>query len=70
LLAVLLAYPMGLLMSNAVGISFIKVPLTYDFAPVGIFLWLGIVIVLAAIASYLPARNASHLIVREALAYE
>jgi putative ABC transport system permease protein len=70
LFSVLLAYPMGWLMSTAVGISFIKVPLTYQFAPLGIFLWLGVVIVLAAIASVLPARNASRLVVREALAYE
>ncbi len=69
-LALLLAYPLGWGMSAAVGISFIKVPLTYQFAPTGIFLWLGVVILLAAIASYLPARNASRLVVREALAYE
>ncbi|KAA3663715.1 MAG: ABC transporter permease, partial [Chloroflexi bacterium] len=70
LLAALLAYPMGWMMSVAVGISFIKVPLTYAFAPLGILLWLGVVVVLAIIASYIPARNASKLIVREALAYE
>jgi putative ABC transport system permease protein len=70
LLAALLAYPMGLIMSAAVGISFIKVPLTYEFAPAGILLWLIIVVLLAIIASYVPARNASRLIVRQALAYE
>ncbi len=70
ILATLLAYPMGWMMSAAVGISFINVPLTYAFAPLGIFLWLAVVIVLAIIASYVPARNASKLIVREALAYE
>ncbi|MCP5094951.1 MAG: ABC transporter permease [Chloroflexi bacterium] len=70
LLAALLAYPMGWMMSAAVGISFIKVPLIYAFAPLGILLWLALVILLAIIASYVPARNASKLIVREALAYE
>jgi len=70
LLAAILAYPMGWMMSTAVGISFIKVPLTYAFAPLGILLWLAIVVALAILASYLPARNASNLIVREALAYE
>ncbi len=70
LLAALLAYPLGWVMSTAVGISFIKVPLIYDFAPIGILLWLGIVTVIAVLASYLPARNASRLVVREALAYE
>jgi putative ABC transport system permease protein len=32
--------------------------------------WLVIVIVLAALASILPARNASRVSVRDALAYE
>jgi long-subunit acyl-CoA synthetase (AMP-forming) len=70
LLATLLAYPLGKVMSIAVGISFIKVPLTYDFAPSGILYWLIIVVVLSVIASYLPARNASRLKVRAVLAYE
>ena len=70
LLAAILAYPLGWVMSAAVGISFIKVPLIYQFAPFGILLWLGIVTVIAVLASYLPARNASKLVVREALAYE
>ncbi len=70
LLAAILAYPMGWMMSAAVGVSFIKTPLAYAFAPLGILLWLAVVILLAIIASYVPARNASRLIVREALAYE
>ena len=70
LLATLLAYPMGWIMSAAVGVSFIKVPLTYAFAPAGILIWLGIVLLLAMMASFVPARNASKLIVRKALAYE
>jgi putative ABC transport system permease protein len=70
LLAAIVAYPMGWIMSTAVGISFIKVPLTYAFAPLGILLWLAIVVALAIFASYVPARNASNLIVGEALAYE
>ncbi len=69
-IAALLAYPTGWMMSVMVGVSFIKVPLVYQFAPEGILIWLGIVVVLAVIASYLPARNASRLVVREALAYE
>jgi putative ABC transport system permease protein len=34
------------------------------------WLWLVMVIVLSALASFLPARNASRLTVREVLAYE
>jgi putative ABC transport system permease protein len=33
-------------------------------------LWLAVVLILAALASFLPARSASRLTVREVLAYE
>jgi putative ABC transport system permease protein len=36
----------------------------------GTLLWLGIALILAAVASFLPAWNASRLTVREVLAYE
>jgi putative ABC transport system permease protein len=36
----------------------------------GVVLWLGIVVLLAAVASLLPAWRASRLAVREVLAYE
>jgi putative ABC transport system permease protein len=70
LIASLLAFPLGKIMTVAVGISFIKVPLDYAFAPVGIGLWLIIVLVLSVFASYLPANNATRVVVREALVYE
>jgi putative ABC transport system permease protein len=69
-LASLLAYPLGKMMSISVGIQFMKVPLAYQFAFSGILYWLIIVIILAVIASYLPARNASRMSVREVLTYE
>jgi putative ABC transport system permease protein len=40
------------------------------FTPVGFGLWLLIVLVLSAVASILPARNAARLTIREVLAYE
>ncbi len=45
-------------------------PLSHVFSYDGISLWLAIVLVLSAVASMLPARNASRLTVRETLAYE
>ena len=36
----------------------------------GVVLWLVLVVILSALASFLPARNASRLTVREVLAYE
>jgi len=35
-----------------------------------VWIWLGVVVVLSALASAIPARNASRLTVREVLAYE
>jgi putative ABC transport system permease protein len=70
LLGTLLALPLGKLMSDAVGNSFLQAPLNYTFSFGGALLWLGAVLVLAALASVLPARNAARLSVREVLAYE
>ncbi|MFO7679716.1 MAG: FtsX-like permease family protein [Chloroflexota bacterium] len=69
-LGALLAYPMGKLLSDAVGIAFMEAPLTYSFSTNGAIGWLLAVLVIAAIASLLPAWNASRLSVRETLAYE
>lgn len=66
----LLAYPIGKLLSDAVGVAFLESPLTYYFSLNGTLLWLGMVLLIAALASLLPAWNASRLSVRETLAYE
>ncbi|HEU5103926.1 MAG TPA: FtsX-like permease family protein, partial [Roseiflexaceae bacterium] len=69
-LSALLALPLSLLLSNAVGIAFLQMPLDFVFSLQGLLLWLGIVIGLAALASFLPAWNAARLTVRDVLAYE
>jgi putative ABC transport system permease protein len=66
----ILALPIGKLLSDAVGIAFTDFPLNYTFSIKGTLLWLAVVLVLAAMASFLPARSASRLTVREVLAYE
>jgi putative ABC transport system permease protein len=66
----LLALPIGKLLSDAVGIAFTDFPLNYTFSVRGTLLWLAVVLVLAALASFLPSRSASRLTVREVLAYE
>jgi putative ABC transport system permease protein len=43
---------------------------SYIFSTSGAILWLGIVLVVAFLASLLPARRASRLTVREVLSYE
>jgi putative ABC transport system permease protein len=70
LVGTLLAVPIGKLLSDAVGVAFLQAPLNYTFSIQGMLLWLAIVLVLAALASVLPAWNASRLTVREVLAYE
>ncbi len=70
LLGSLAAIPLGWVMAQAVGISFIKVPLAFRFALAGLALWLAMAVVLAVVASWLPARNASRISVRDAIAYE
>ncbi len=66
----LLAYPVGLALTSAVGTALFQITPTFVFSASGLFTWLGIVIALAAVASFLPAWNASRLTVREVLAYE
>ncbi len=70
LLGSVLAVPLGWAMDNAVGVRFIKVPLQYRFAPLGVLAWLAIAMLVAIVASWVPARHASRLSVREAIAYE
>jgi putative ABC transport system permease protein len=66
----IIAVPLSLIISNLLGISLISQPLTYAYSIMGVSMWLVIAIILAAIASFFPARNASQLTVREVLAYE
>jgi putative ABC transport system permease protein len=70
LIAFALALPFSMLLSRVVGQTLAGEPLSYTFSLSGALLWLGIVVVLAAIASFLPAWNASRVTVRDVLAYE
>ena len=67
---VLIALPVGKLISDAVGQLLLSSPLDYTFSIGGTLGWLVFVTILAIIASLLPALNASRLTVREVLAYE
>ncbi|MBN1992025.1 MAG: ABC transporter permease [Anaerolineae bacterium] len=70
LLAMLLAIPLSGVLSYAVGQALLQTPFDYAFSIEGALLWLALVVVISLIASYIPARNASRLTVREVLAYE
>jgi putative ABC transport system permease protein len=68
--AVLLAYPLGKMIGQIVGKVTMNITLTYIVSMTGVLLWLGLVIVISAVASYSPARQAANLSVRQVLAYE
>jgi putative ABC transport system permease protein len=69
-IGVLLAYPLSVALCNMVGNSILRSSLSYTFSTSGAVLWLVIALVLATLASLLPARSASRISVREVLAYE
>ncbi len=70
LVGAMLSLPIGKLLSDSVGVAFLDAPLNYTFSTQGTLLWLAVVLILATLASILPAWNASRLSVREVLAYE
>jgi len=69
-LGVLVSIPVSKLLSDALGIVFVDRPLSYAYSVEGALAWAVIVLLLAAVASLLPAWRASRLAVREILAYE
>ena len=66
----LLAIPVSQGLNQAVGDRMMGVALTYSYSMPGLWLWLVVVLLLSALASFIPALNASRLTVREVLAYE
>jgi putative ABC transport system permease protein len=69
-LGTVLAVPLSKVLSTAVGVPLMGTPLSFAFSTTGMWVWLGLVLLLSALASLAPARNAARLTVREVLAYE
>ena len=69
LIAFPLSLPAGRVMTEALSAA-LGSEIVYHYTPQGAVLWLGIITVLAALASWLPSRRASRLSVREALSYQ
>jgi len=69
-LAVVLSVPFTYLLSTIVSLAVFQTPIDTIFTFTGYGIWLALVLVLSAIASVLPARNAARLTIREVLAYE
>lgn len=70
LFGALLAIPLMFLLNSGIGLALIGAPLNYAYSFQGVWGWLALVLALSALASFIPARNASKLTVREVLSYE
>ncbi|MEM7798433.1 MAG: ABC transporter permease [Chloroflexota bacterium] len=70
LLGIVISFPLsyGLLVMVSLSLTSSIMPLL--ISTTGFWLWLLVIIVLASLASAIPARNASRLTIREVLAYE
>jgi putative ABC transport system permease protein len=69
-LAIPLSIPLAIYLGNALGISLLDRPLDYIFSWPAVGLWLTLIIVIAVIASLIPAQNAARLTIRDTLVYE
>jgi putative ABC transport system permease protein len=69
-IAIGLAYPISFALLNIIGQAMAGSSFALIFTPLGVFLWLAVVIILSIIASVMPARNAARLTINEVLAYE
>jgi len=69
-LAVVVSVPFTYGLSWIVSVAVFQSPIKVVFTFLGYAIWLGLVVVLSALASVLPARNAARLTIREVLAYE
>lgn len=69
-LAMVLSIPFTYLLSTIVSLAVFQTPIQVVFTYLGYGIWLLLVLVLSAVASIVPARNAARLTIREVLAYE
>ena len=69
-LAIILSIPITYLLSTIISLAVFQSPIATIFTYTGYAIWLALVLVLSALASILPARNAARLTIREVLAYE
>jgi putative ABC transport system permease protein len=69
-LGVIFSFPITFMLSRIISLAIFNSPSQFVLNPMGFIIWLGLVLILAAVASVLPARNAARLTIREVLAYE
>jgi len=69
-ISILLSFPITNVLTFGVGMAILTAPMPAVYGMSGVVTWLIFTIVIATIASALPARRASKLTVRDTLAYE
>jgi putative ABC transport system permease protein len=74
LMSWVIAVPISILvapaLASALGQTMFKSGLDYAYNIQAVFVWLGIVLVISALASFIPARSAAQVNVRQSLNYE
>lgn len=70
LLSGIISIPVSKVMANQVNMAIFNSTAGYTYTSNGLWIWLGLVLILSILASVLPARLASRLTIREVLAYE
>jgi putative ABC transport system permease protein len=70
ILGAIFSFPITFLLSRIISLAIFNSPSQFVLNPMGFIIWLGLVLILSALASVLPARNAARLTIREVLAYE
>ena len=69
-LAALVAWPFSRTLADLLARGLFRTGLEFVFEPSGLLVWFSVCVLLAAVASLLPAWHASRCPVREAIAYE
>jgi putative ABC transport system permease protein len=69
-LSIVGSFPISSLLATAIGKTLLETDMPLDFSPIGIMIWLVLVIVLSVVASVAPAQSAARLTINEVLAYE
>ncbi|MDJ0756357.1 MAG: ABC transporter permease [Ardenticatenaceae bacterium] len=70
LLGIVLSFPISYGLLSLVSSALTNSAMPLKISPTGFWLWLVVIVILSALASIIPARNASQLTIREVLAYE
>jgi len=70
LIAIGLSYPISKALLDIISQTMTGSSFDLIFTPLGVYVWLGVVIMLSIVASVMPARNAARLTINEVLAYE